>query len=86
MTTRSRPESSPGTISSLIAGAERGDRSAADALFAQLYSELHRLAQRQLARSGGGVTIGVTTLLHEAYVDIAGRDGAVFPQAAADSL
>jgi RNA polymerase sigma factor (TIGR02999 family) len=70
------------TISSLIAGAERGDRSAADALFAQLYSELHRLAQRQLARSGGGVTIGVTTLLHEAYLDIAGRDGAVFPDRA----
>jgi RNA polymerase sigma factor (TIGR02999 family) len=70
------------TISSLIAGAERGDRSAADALFAQLYSELHRLAQRQLARSGGSVTIGVTTLLHEAYLDIAGRDGAVFPDRA----
>jgi RNA polymerase sigma factor (TIGR02999 family) len=70
------------TIPSLIAGAESGDRSAADALFAQLYSELHRLAQRQLARSGGGVTIGVTTLLHEAYLDIAGRDGAVFPDRA----
>jgi RNA polymerase sigma factor (TIGR02999 family) len=70
------------TISSLIAGAERGDRSAADALFAQLYSELHRLAQRQLARRGGGVTIGVTTLLHEAYLDMAGRDGAVFPDRA----
>jgi len=66
------------TLSSLIANADRGDRSAADALFAQLYSELHRLARRQLARSGGGVTIGVTTLLHEAYLDIAGRDGAVF--------
>ena len=70
------------TISSLIAGAERGDRSASDALFAQLYSELHRLAQRQLARSGGGVTIGVTTLLHEAYLEIAGRHGAVFPDRA----
>jgi RNA polymerase sigma factor (TIGR02999 family) len=70
------------TISSLIAGAERGERSASDALFAQLYSELHRLAQRQLARSGGGVTIGVTTLLHEAYLDIAGRDSAVFPDRA----
>jgi RNA polymerase sigma factor (TIGR02999 family) len=70
------------TISSLIAGAEGGDRSAADALFAQLYSELHRLAQRQLARSGGGVTIGVTTLLHEAYLDIAGRAGAAFPDRA----
>lgn len=67
------------TISSLIASAEGGDRSAADALFAALYSELHRLAKRQLARSGGGVTIGATTLLHEAYLDISGREAAVFP-------
>ena len=37
-------------IPSLIASAESGDGSAADALFAALYSELHRLAERQLAR------------------------------------
>lgn len=66
-------------IPSLIASAESGDRSAADALFAALYSELHRLAERQLARKGGGLTLGVTTLLHEAYLDIAGREGTVFP-------
>jgi RNA polymerase sigma factor (TIGR02999 family) len=66
-------------ISSLIASAECGDRSAADALFAALYSELHRLARYQLARRGGGVTLGATTLLHEAYLDISKRDGAVFP-------
>ncbi len=66
-------------ISSLIASAERGDRSAADALFASLYSELHRLAGRQLARRGGGVTLGATTLLHEAYLDISRREGALFP-------
>ena len=56
-------------ISSLIASAERGDRSAADTLFAALYSELHRRAKRQLARSGAGATIGATTLLHEAYLE-----------------
>jgi RNA polymerase sigma factor (TIGR02999 family) len=66
-------------ISSLIASAERGDRTAADALFAALYSELHRLAERQLARSGAEVTLGATTLLHEAYLDICRRDSAVFP-------
>jgi RNA polymerase sigma factor (TIGR02999 family) len=66
-------------ISSLIASAEQGDRSAADALFTALYSELHRLAKRQLARIGPGAAIGPTTLLHEAYLDICGRDGAVFP-------
>jgi RNA polymerase sigma factor (TIGR02999 family) len=67
------------TISSLIAAADLGDRSAAEALFGALYSELHRLARRELARSGRGVTLGATTLLHEAYLDISGRDGTIFP-------
>ena len=66
-------------ISSLIASVESGDRSAVDALFAALYSELHRLARRQLARRGGGVSLGATTLLHEAYLDITSRDGPIFP-------
>lgn len=68
------------TIATLICSAEDGDRSAADALFTALYGELHRLAKSQLARSGGA-TIGTTTLLHEAYLDIAGRE-AVFPDRA----
>jgi len=67
------------TISSLIAGADDGDRSAVDTLFATLYSELHRLARGQLARNAGDLTLGTTTLLHEAYLDMAGREGAVFP-------
>ena len=66
-------------ISSLILSTEAGDRSAADALFAALYSELHRLASIQLARSGGGAALSPTTLLHEAYLDIAGREAARFP-------
>ncbi|HSD65944.1 MAG TPA: ECF-type sigma factor [Vicinamibacteria bacterium] len=70
------------SIPSLIASADRGDRSAVDALFNALYAELHRLARRQLARQGGGVTLGATTLLHEAYLDLAGRDGAAFPDRA----
>lgn len=65
-------------ISTLIASAEDGDRGAADTLFAVLYGELHRLAKGQLARSGPGATIGTTTLLHEAYLNIAGREAA-FP-------
>lgn len=67
------------TISSLMASAERGDQAAAAALFALLYAELHRMARRELAKSGVAVTLGATTLLHEAYLDISGRDGAVFP-------
>ena len=50
-------------LASLIEQAEKGDRSATEALFAALYSELHQLAKRELARRGGGATISVTTLL-----------------------
>jgi len=67
------------TLDLLIASADQGDRAAADALFDTLYSELHRLARRELARQGPIAGLGVTTLLHEAYLTISGREGAVFP-------
>jgi RNA polymerase sigma factor (TIGR02999 family) len=67
------------TISSLILSTESGDRAAKDTLFSTLYEELHRLAKSQLARNGPGVTLSPTTLLHEAYLDIAGREAASFP-------
>jgi RNA polymerase sigma factor (TIGR02999 family) len=67
------------TICSLIVSAEGGDPKAAAALFEALYQELHRLARRQLARNAPDMTLGTTTLLHEAYLDMAGREGAVFP-------
>src|SRR5688572_20451478 len=67
------------TIPTLIAAAEAGDGSVAEALFATLYSELHRVARRELARRGFGVSRGATTLLHEAYLDMAARSGQSFP-------
>jgi RNA polymerase sigma factor (TIGR02999 family) len=66
------------TISSLIGAVERGGGPPSEALFAALYSELHRLAKRELARPGPPVTLGTTTLLHQAYLDIAGREGPSF--------
>jgi RNA polymerase sigma factor (TIGR02999 family) len=62
-------------LSSLIGAYQHGDARAAEPLFAALYSELHRLARRELARHGTPVSLGVTTLLHEAYLDIASQDG-----------
>ena len=50
----------------------------ADGLFNALYSELHRLARRELNRRGRIGSLGVTTLLHEAYLTISGRQGPVF--------
>jgi RNA polymerase sigma factor (TIGR02999 family) len=66
-------------ITTLLAAAERGDRAAADAVFAALYDELHRMARRELSKRGGMVTLGVTTLLHDAYLDISRREGPAFP-------
>lgn len=62
-------------ISSLLEVVERGDDSAAEALFSELYSELRRVARRELARHGGSATLSATTLLHEAYLDIASQNG-----------
>jgi RNA polymerase sigma factor (TIGR02999 family) len=53
------------------------DARAKDQLFASLYQELRRLAERQLRRNAG-LPISPTTLLHEAYIGMA-RGEAVFP-------
>jgi RNA polymerase sigma factor (TIGR02999 family) len=66
------------TISSLIASADGGDRPAAEALFVTLYDELHRLARRQLSRSSSELTLGTTTLLHEAYLDMSSRESEAY--------
>jgi len=67
-------------LTTLLASADRGDRAAADALFTALYEELHRMARRELSKRGGAaITLGATTLLHDAYLDISGREGAAFP-------
>jgi RNA polymerase sigma factor (TIGR02999 family) len=55
-----------------------GERVEADALFATLYAELHRLARRELNRRGPAGGFGVTTLLHEAYLSMSGKEGTVF--------
>jgi RNA polymerase sigma factor (TIGR02999 family) len=70
------------TISSLISAAESGDSVAAGALFSALYAELHRLAKRELARRGAPASLSVTTLLHEAYLEISARSGPSFPDQA----
>jgi RNA polymerase sigma factor (TIGR02999 family) len=70
------------TISSLILAAEGGERAATEALFTALYDELHRMARRQVALNSPGVGIGATSLLHEAYLDIAQRERAKFPDRA----
>jgi RNA polymerase sigma factor (TIGR02999 family) len=67
------------SLQSLVSRAEAGDESAKDALFTALYAELHRLAAAHLNRRGGALTLGTTSLLHEAYLDIVNRDALAFP-------
>lgn len=52
------------------------------ALFSALYTELHRLARRELARRMAPASLSVTTLLHEAYIDMSARSAASFPDQA----
>lgn len=61
------------SIASLMEVVEQGDGSAAETLFGVLYSELRRVARRELARHGAPVSLSATTLLHEAYLDIASQ-------------
>ncbi len=51
-------------------------------LFVSLYKQLQRIAQRELSRTGAGVTIGATTLLHEVYLDLHDRRDLTFPDRA----
>lgn len=62
----------------LLQTATLDDHVGADALFGALYAELHRLARRELNRRGGFGRLGATTLLHEAYISMSGREGTVF--------
>jgi RNA polymerase sigma factor (TIGR02999 family) len=65
-------------LTSEISTVGADERVVADALFGTLYAELHRLARRELHRQGPAGGLGATTLLHEAYLSISGREGTVF--------
>ena len=72
-------EAAPATLGHMIRAADAGNPAALDDLFTFLYRELHQLAERQLHRGGSGLTLGTTTLLHEAYLNLASREGVAFP-------
>jgi RNA polymerase sigma factor (TIGR02999 family) len=51
-------------------------------LFAALYAELHKLAEHNLRHGAGPITLGATTLVHEAFLNIVNRDALQFPDRA----
>ena len=66
----------------LIRRADQSDHEAIDQLFSMLYHELHRLAEANLRHAGSALTLGTTTLLHETYLNIAGRKDIAFAERA----
>ena len=71
------------TVEQPTASPEHADapgRSANERLFASLYGDLRDLAERQLRRNSSA-SISATTLLHEAYLGMNGKE-AVFPDRA----
>lgn len=71
---------SPGSPGGSCAKAETGTGAPTSPQqhFADLYLELRRIAHRELARNGR-FTLSTTTLLHEAYLNLQGREGLNFP-------
>ncbi len=65
-------------VASELSGGATDERVVADALFGTLYAELHRLARREVNRQGPLGGLGATTLLHEAYLSMSGKEGTVF--------
>src|SRR5262245_26079205 len=51
-------------------------------LFTTLYADLRRIAQSALRRSGSQLTVSPTTLLHESWLRISGREALQFPDRA----
>ena len=69
------PERPTGAITQLLAAADGGDRAARERLWALVYDELRRIAQRQMAREGAGHTLQTTALINEAYLRLVGDEG-----------
>ena len=66
----------PHEVTRLLALAHEGDGAALDRLLPLVYSELRALAHRQRMRRGGAETLNTTALVHEAYLKLAGKEGA----------
>ncbi|MEZ4651101.1 MAG: sigma-70 family RNA polymerase sigma factor [Candidatus Eisenbacteria bacterium] len=62
----------PGEITQYLSAARRGDRAALDHVFARVYGEVRRIAAAQVQRAGGESTLSTTSVVHEAYLKLAG--------------
>ena len=70
------------SISLLVDQAATGDPAAAGVLFSALYHELRVIAEKHLRGQRDGVSLGTTSLLHEAYLNMRDREAGQFPDRA----
>ena len=64
----------PGEVSRLLVEASRGDRDAVDRLVPLVYDELRRIAHRRMRGERADHTLDTTSLVNEAYLELAGLD------------
>jgi RNA polymerase sigma factor (TIGR02999 family) len=64
-------------LAEIVRAAANGSVEHRDRLFAELYAELHKLAQRELRRNASA-TLSATTLLHETFLSMSHRDAGAF--------
>ncbi len=62
-------------ITELLHSHRRGDQAAFDQLIDLVYPQLHRVAVHQLARQPAEATLGATSLVNEAYVQLVRETG-----------
>lgn len=65
---------SPQTLTQLLVTVSGGNALAKEKLWSRIYHELHVLAQQQLAREPPGQTMQPTSLVHEAYIRLVGKE------------
>ncbi len=66
------PLPDPARTAEILLRVRRGEAAAADELLPHVYAELRELARALLRRERGGHTLDATSLLHEAYLRLAG--------------
>ena len=68
----SHPEGRPSKVevTQLLIAYGQGDAQALDQLLPAVYSELHRIAMRQMRRERADHTLNATALVHEAYLKL----------------
>lgn len=63
-------------VTMLLHRAQQGDSEAAPQLLEIVYQKLHQLAEKNLAQESGGVSLQPTVLVHDAYLQLVGPEGA----------